>query len=75
MRRLRKVHILVNEDFYRLLDDHRMKVNNHIRKVTGVNRNMTMVSFTEVMARNKIIFPKINMKLFNNAKKQKGRRF
>lgn len=74
MRRLRKVHISVSEDFYNLLNKHRIEYSSNVKKNTGINRDITLTNFTEIIARNKVIFPKIKINLFNNVKEQKSRR-
>ena len=74
MRRLRTVHIKVSENFYRFLEAEKNKFKEDISNKTGFRKDITTVNFTNLLANNKIIFPKIKIGGLNEFKKQKSRR-
>lgn len=74
MRRLRTVSIKVSENFYRFLEAEKNKFKEDISNRTGFKKDITTVNFTNIMANNKIIFPKIKIGGLNGFQKQKRRR-
>ena len=73
MRRIRKVHIFVSEDFYKILEDNRKKTEQRLRTGSMLNKGLSNPMFTQLLANNKIKLPEITFNFNKNAKIKKRR--
>lgn len=74
MRRLRPVQIKVSPNFYRWMESEKRKLSEEINRKTGFRKDISIINFTDILANNKIIFPKIKIGGLDEFKKQKRRR-
>ena len=71
MRKIRKVSILVSENFYNKLNQERKEFDNEIRKNVGITKEVSFPSYTELIAMQKKKLLNLNTGVFKNAKQKR----
>lgn len=75
MRRLKPVCIMVSNNFYRELEKQRILLKENLKRKTGIDKNISIVATTEIIAKNRRVFPKINLGGIFSDKRKKSRCF
>lgn len=71
MRRIRRIHVLIDEGFYNKLEHERKELNAKLKQNIGISEEIRLPRFTELIARQKSKIMRLNIGAFKNAKQKR----
>lgn len=73
MRRVRRVQIFVSDNFHRILEEERNRINSELRKSVGVKKDISILALTELMAK-RAAFPRVKLRTINLSEYERKKR-